>query len=185
MTVSHCALRGAGTTALLLLGFQPLPAADTTFVQTGDRVRLRAPQVGSSQLVGDVTQLTADTLVLSAEGGRSAIRIPTADLERISVSQGKKSNTVLGMIIGAGVGLASAAGLAIWACNADDDGCTSGQVVGGALGLTAVTAGLGAGVGALIKTERWRDATLPPPPPGIGLGVGPDGSVRLTVRIRR
>lgn len=171
--------------ALLLSVFQALPAADTTFVQTGERVRVRAPRVSSDRLIGNLTSLGADTLVLATERGGAIIPIATSDLAEIQVSQGKKSNTILGLTVGAGVGVASAVGLAIWACNADDDGCTAGMVAGGSLGVLAVTAGLGAGIGALIKTERWRDARLPPPPAGIGLGVGPDGSVLLTVRIRR
>lgn len=133
-------------------------------------------------LVGQVTGLPRDTVLLLSETG-STMAIPVSYLERIAVSQGKRSNVLLGLVVGAGVGVASAVGLTIWACNADDDGCTSGQVVGGVLGLTAIGAGLGAGIGALIKTERWRDAAIPIAPP-VGLGVGGDGSVRLSVSLR-
>ncbi len=192
--ISRSAARAAGSAAVLLLGCTSLLAAgdvgrdagrpDTTFVQRGDRVRLQAPRISSGQLVGEVTELEGDTLMLSSEGGGSTIAIPTADLERIAVSQGRKSNAILGLLVGAGVGIASAVGLSIWVCNADDDGCTSGQVVGGGLALTAIGAGLGAGVGALIKTERWREASIPASPPPIGLGCGADGSVRLTFSLR-
>ncbi len=184
MIISRCARRAAGNAALLLLGFTSLPAADTTFVHRGDRVRLQAPRISSGQLVGAVTELEGDTLVLLSEGGGSTISIPTSALEQIAVSQGMKSNAILGLIVGAGVGMASAAGLAIWACNADDDGCTSGQVVGAGLALTAIGAGLGGGIGALIKTERWREASIPASPPPIGLGFGKDGSVRLAFSLR-
>ncbi len=184
MSISRCATRAAGSAALLLLGFTSLPAADTTFVHRGDRVRLQAPRISSGQLVGEVTQLEGDTLVLLSEGGGSIIPIPTSDLEQIAVSQGRKSNAILGLLVGAGVGIASAAGLAIWACNADDDGCTSGQVVGGVVALSAIGAGLGAGIGALIKTERWREASIPASPPPVGLGFGDDGSVRLAFSLR-
>jgi hypothetical protein len=131
-----------------------------------------------------VTELQSDTLVLLSEGGGSTIPIPTSDLEQIAVSQGRKSHAIFGLLVGAGVGLASAAGLAIWACNADDDGCTSGQVVGGVLALSAIGGGLGAGIGALIKTERWREASIPASPPPVGLGFGEDGSVRLAFSLR-
>ncbi|MEJ2320196.1 MAG: hypothetical protein P8Y10_08530 [Gemmatimonadales bacterium] len=194
MMASKCAARVAGTAALLLLGWTSVLTAggvgrdagrpDTTFVHPGDRVRLQAPRISSGRLVGEVTELEGDTLVLLSEGGGSTIAIPTSDLERIAVSQGKKSNAILGLLVGAGVGVASAVGLSIWVCNADDDGCTSGQVVGGALAVTFIGAGLGAGIGALIKTERWREASIPPPPPPIGLGFGRDGSVRLAFSLR-
>ncbi len=176
--------RAVGSAALLLSGFTSLPAADTTFVHVGDRVRLQAPRISSAQLVGEVTELERDTLVLLSEGGGSAIPVPISDLERIAVSQGTKSNVILGLLVGAGVGFASAAGLAVWACGSDDDGCTSGQVVGGVLALGAIVGGVGAGVGALIKTERWRDASIPASPPPVGLGFGADGSVRLALSLR-
>lgn len=194
MMISRFAARAAGSAALLLLVCTSLLVAgdvggdagrpDTTFVQRGDRVRLRAPRISSGQLVGQVAELEGDTLVLSSEGGGSTIAIPTADLERIAVSQGRKSNAILGLLVGAGVGIASAVGLSIWFCNADDDGCTSGQVVSGGLALTAIGAGLGAGIGALIRTERWREASIPASPPPIGLGFGVDGSVRLAFSLR-
>ena len=184
MTISKCATRAAGNAALLLLGFTSLPAADTTFVQKGDRVRLQAPRISSGQLVGEVIELEGDALVLLSEGGGSTIDISTFDLEHIAVSQGRKSNAILGLLVGAGVGIASAAGLAIWFCNSDDDGCTSGQVVGAVLTLSAIGAGVGAGMGALIKTERWREASIPTSPPPVGLGFGRDGSVRLAFSLR-
>lgn len=168
---------------MLLVSFTSLAAADTTFVQEGDRVRLHAPRVRSGQLVGEVAELDRDTLVLSSEGSGSTIAIPTSELERIAVSQGRKSRAILGLAIGAGVGAASAVGFSIWFCNADDDGCTSGQVAGGAVALTAIGAGLGAGIGALIKTERWRDASIPGRP-SVGLGFGRDGSARLAFTLR-
>lgn len=173
----------AAGVVLSLFWAVPLRAADTTFVQPGDRVRLQAPRISSSALVGTVTDLQRDTLALLGAAG-STIAIPTADLERIAVSQGRKSNVLLGLLIGAGVGVASSVGVTIWVCNADDDGCTSGQVVGGVLGLTAVGAGLGAGIGALIRTERWKEATIPAAPPPVSLGLARDGSMRLTISLR-
>lgn len=128
-----------------------------------------------------MSELDAGTLVLLPESGGATVAIPTSDLEQIAVSQGRRSNAILGLVVGAGVGIASAVGLSIWACNADDDGCTTGQVVGGSLTLTAIGAGLGAGIGALIKTERWREASIPA---RVGLGFGRDGSVRLAIALR-
>ncbi len=183
-SISRYLTGAAGSAALLLSGVTSLPAADTTFVQTGDRVRLEASRISPGRLVGEVAELSGDTLVLLSEGSSSTIEIPASDLEQIEVSRGKKSNVILGLLIGAGVGAASAAGLAIWFCNADDDGCTSGQVAGAGLTVTAIVAGLGAGIGALIKTERWKDAAMPASPPAVGLGLGQDGSVRLAFSLR-
>lgn len=128
-----------------------------------------------------MSELEAGTLVLLPESGGTTVAIPTSDLEQIAVSQGRKSNAILGLVVGAGVGVASAVVLSIWACNADDDGCTSGQVVGGSLALTAIGAGLGVGIGALIKTERWKEASIQP---RVGLDFGRDGSVRLAFALR-
>jgi hypothetical protein len=169
---------------LLVVGLAAPSWADTTFVERGDRVRLEASRFGEGRLVGRVTDLGADTILVLGEGVGSTLAIPTSAVERIAVSEGKKGNTVLGLIVGAGVGAAAATGLAIWICNSDDDGCTSGQVVSGGLAVLSVTAGLGAGIGALIRTERWTEAFLPSAPPRVGLGFGGDGSVRLAFSLR-
>lgn len=184
VTISRCATRAATAAVILLSGFTSLPAADTTFVQTGDRVRLEAPVIRSGKLIGEVAALDGDTLLLLSAAAGPAIPVPTSDIQQIAVSQGKKSNAILGLIVGAGVGIAASIGLSIWVCNADDDGCTTGQVVWGSLGVTAITAGLGAGIGAVIRTERWQDASLPPPRSPIGLSFGGDGSVRLRYSLR-
>ncbi len=174
----------ACSVALLLACASALSASDTTLVSQGARVKVFPAQPGAKAITGNVADFVFDTLIVLPEGGGEALTFYPRDLRRIEVSQGKKGNALLGLGVGAGVGIASAVGLAIWACNADDDGCTSGQVVGGMVALSAIGAGLGAGIGALIKTERWREASIPTSPPPIGLGFGDDGSVRLAFSLR-
>jgi hypothetical protein len=153
-------------------------------VYEGARVKAFPAQPGAKAITGNVVDLALDTLIVLPEGGGGALTFDPRDLRKIEVSQGRRGNALLGLGVGAGVGVASAIGLAIWVCNADDDGCTSGQVVGGGLALSAILAGVGAGIGALIKTERWRKASMPPSPPRVDLGFGEDGSVRLAFSLR-
>ncbi len=161
-----------------------LQRSDTTFVYQDARVNDFPAQPGAKAITGNVADLAFDILVVLPEGRGEALTFDPRDLRKIEVSQGRKGNALLGLGVGAGVGIASAVGLAIWACNADDDGCTSGQVAGGVVALGAIGAGLGAGIGALIKTERWREASIPASPPTVGLGFGEDGSVRLAFSLR-
>ena len=63
-------------------------------------------------------------------------------------------------------------------------GCS--KVECGAQGAVILGVGgaiLGTGIGALIKTERWKEAEFPAPPP-VALNVGRDGSVRLAFSLR-
>jgi hypothetical protein len=135
---------------------------------------------GAKPVTGGVTKLSYDTLVILPEGNGSALTFYRSDLRKIEVSQGKKKSYTLiglasGVAVGVGVGLAACSG---GNCNGDYDGTAA---------VTALSAvvfgGLGAGVGALIKTERWKEAELPTPPP-VALNIGKDGSVRLAFLLR-
>jgi hypothetical protein len=168
--------------ALLLAFASALQASDTTFVSQGARVKLFPTQPGAKVITGNVTDLVSDTLVVVPEGGGEALTFDGRDLRKIEVSQGKKGNALLGL----GVGTAVGAAFGLIACEASDYGCwTNGTNL--TAGVTAVFAvglgGLGAGVGALIKTERWKEAEMLAPPP-VALNVGNDGSVRLAFSLR-
>ncbi len=76
--------------ALVLTCASTLSATDTTYVSEGARVRLDAPQISDSRLVGEVTGFHSDTLVILPEDGGSVLTIPWSDIEKIEVSQWKK-----------------------------------------------------------------------------------------------
>lgn len=167
---------------LLLACANALSASDTTFVSQGARVKLFPSQPGAKTITGNITDLMSDTLVVVPEGGGDPLTFDRLGLRKIEVSQGKKGNALLGL----GVGTAVGAAFALIACETSDSGCwidgtnyTAGVTAVFAVGL----GGLGAGVGALIKTERWKEAEMLAPPP-VALNVGRDGSVRLAFALR-
>ncbi len=180
--------------ALLLACTSALRAQDTTFVKQGERVRVKYEQetpvadrsgavsyrLESVRLVGEVAVLESDTLVLLPEDAGAPLPISLYDIEKIEVSDGKDSNTLLGLGIGAGFGLA----LGLLACvddNCHDDDLDFRAII--PIGTTLFFGGVGAGVGALTSGERWREAALPAEPP-IALRVGRTGSVRLAFSLR-
>jgi hypothetical protein len=182
--------------ALLLACATALSASDTTFVSKGARVRVKFEQetpvadpsgaisyrLETVWRVGTATNLDSDTLLFLPEEAQTAVGIPSSKIESIEVSQGKKGSALLGLAVGAGVGV----GLALAVCSYDEwTGCNwSGNDNTGA--VTALSAalfgGLGAGVGALIKTEGWQEAEFPSLPP-VAFNVGNDGSVRLALSL--
>jgi hypothetical protein len=141
---------------------------------------------GTEPVIGTVVDVALNTLIVLSERDE-VLAYHSHDLRKIEVSQGEKRKTLLGLGVGFGVGLA--AGFVI--CNADKDANTCGSeadllgdMTAAAVLLTAAMgAGIGAAVGALIKTERWKEAQLPAPPP-VALNVGKDGSVRLAFSLR-
>ncbi len=169
--------------ALLLTFASALQASDTTFVSQGARVKLFPAQPSAKTITGNVTDLASDTLVIVPEGGGEALTFDRRDLRKIEVSQGSKGNALLGLGVGAGVGI----GLALAVCSADDwtycayddsDGTGAFAAIGAAL-----FGAIGAGAGALIKTERWNEAEFPASP-SVALNVGKDGSVRLAFSLQ-
>ena len=142
-------------------------------VAEGSRIRVTSAGLKS---VGTLTKQTEQQLTLLLESGNE-IRLPLANVERLDVSLGKKGNLGKGALFGLGIGLLSGWALANSGCNEtgflsslNNIGCASNRAAGGFLvGLLG-----GAFVGAVVKTERWREVdsvpqvTLTLPKRGIG-----------------
>ena len=176
-------IRIAGSIALLLTCASVSSAQDTTLVSRGARVKVFPAQPGAKAITGNVADLAFDTLIVLPEGGGGALTFDPHDLRKIEVSQGKKGNALLGLAVGAGVGFTAA----LVICKADEGACTGGFfgdiTAYITVGAAVIGGGTGAGVGALIKTERWTDAQVPAPPP-VAVNLGKDGSVRLAFSLR-
>jgi hypothetical protein len=129
----------------------------------GQRVRVSTPNGPS--VTGKLVEQDGTKLVVSDQKG-SLTAIPVADVSRIELSAGRKSKALLGAVIGAAVGL----GVGLWAATTwcSESGCDN--EVGGVLVLGVGGAGLGALVGAAVRTERWRQVPAGQPesrlPPG-------------------
>jgi hypothetical protein len=165
--------------AFLLACASALSAQDTIFVHQGARVKVFP--IGSRPVIGEVANLSYDTLVILPESNGSVLTFHRRDWRKIEIYRGKKSNIGKGAWIGAVGGVV--AGVLVGALvGGDCDGESICITVGAAIGA-AGGAILGVGVGALIKNKRWQEAELPAPPP-VAVNVGKDGSVRLAFSLK-
>jgi hypothetical protein len=87
--------------------------------------------------------------------------VPVTSLTRLEVSLSRKRHTLKGAIIGAaiGVGLGFAFKVDPQECNSAGSStfCSRGEAVAGG---TLVGVGIGALVGALVRTDRWTPIDL-------------------------
>lgn len=136
----------------------------------GVRVRVTLQNTDSARVTGSVLAMSWDSLVIAES--------PTGDLARewtsirlVEVSEGRSRrwSAVRGATWGAFLGVA--AGTISGALAAKSIPYTPGESMAlGGVGLGLVGSTLGAGVGALFVTERWRPyvagrSRVPPPPP--------------------
>lgn len=141
-------------------------------LESGKRIRLSAPTLGLENTVGTLVSLDSQVLVMSRIEARmrqgrkvmdtSLVRVPMAQVARLQVSLGRRSNidhgAKRGLLIGSGIGLAL--GIA-WA--ADNTGfltCDAGCVLVNVLGGASTGAALGAGIGALSSRDIWQDVPV-------------------------
>jgi hypothetical protein len=155
--------------------------ADTSLAP-GDTVRVEAPRIYNS--VATVAALETDTLVVQVEDRADALSVPLADVTKLEVRRGQKSNagrgSLIGSLVGAGAGaaLGALAGAAI-----PPDSCANGCVVGvagiGALAGGAVGALVGLAIGSSSKSDRWEAVPLDQ----LRVGPSPVGAEALAVSV--
>ena len=172
--------------ALLLVGCAQARIASSPVPQPGDR--LRYAFVGDSGTLhpARVLRLTPDTLfverlVPSMTGGPAqweAGAVATTSLVRLERRVGRRGNAGRGALIGTGAGLV----LGILCANEDPGWlqpspgeCIAGYTIGGA--------GLGAAIGALVRSDVWQPIVLPLEPHGAP-GDPVISGVSLGIRIR-
>jgi hypothetical protein len=138
----------------------------------GSRVRVRTIQPGEPQ-VGVLEGATPDELVLRTEAAASAVQVRRSDVVRLEVSRGTRRNTLKGLMGGA-IAWGAIVGLVAAFDTLDESGVGEPLFVGGLLAA-------GAGVGSLVKTERWERV----PANGVSVGIGPSPrgvQARIVVR---
>ena len=147
-------MRSVATALLLLVlagPFTNLSAQQQPPIQPGARVRVTAPGLRTSQLVGTNAGVRGGILELAPDSAGTNLDIPLSSVIGIEVSRGRKSNVAEYArwcgLVGAGFGATVF--------------LVEGQpVIRGAfvLGLSSLLLGTTAGV--LTKTELWEDVPL-------------------------
>jgi hypothetical protein len=152
-------------------------AAAQREVPASGRVRITARGWQPARATGTLMRVTDDSVMVRT--GDSLVAFPRERVTRVEVPDGRRTYVGPGILIGIGVGAAIGA---IGGITCHDD-CPDGT--------TALTTGigagggmlLGAGIGALVRGDRWRDYAEMPP---VALTLAPAPhrrGIALTMRI--
>lgn len=161
----------------------------------GARVRLQTVAVSGSWVKGMLVSADTATISLVPEGappiGANQLRLPSTSIARFEMLTGQKRQWLPGLLVGVAVGLLVGATAEVdpVACEYDlDYECSRGAAYATyGIGFAA----LGAGIGALVKTDRWTpvalDALAAPPPRVSGvaprLRLLPGGGAEASVTV--
>jgi len=167
-------------TAFTLVGSAPALGQDVLWLKPGAKVRMTAPALGLNERIGRVQELTGDTLVAQVDAMRQGrlqlemLHVPMSSITKLDVTTGRRGH----WLEGAGIGFLF--GVVTGAASGDDP---SDQWFAYSAGEKAMMGGLGfgligAGVGALIKSDKWSEVPLDQVRPrlvaqqdGVGVGV--------------
>jgi hypothetical protein len=153
-------IRLCGALMMLSLTSASASAADAdvplqSSLTPGMRVRILAPEVSTSRLIGTVDQVSDDSVTLDIPGRSEPVSILREKIARLDLSNGPRSRGV-DAAIAAGIGaVIGAAGCAL------ANGSGRGRIVSGGA-VAGACAVFGAGLGALIGVavppgERWKE----------------------------
>ena len=152
--------------AVISIAASPLAAQDQPLpppIPLDSRVRVSTSDGQAAEYVGALSSRNEESLSISRPGYELQT-IPLSDLVEMEISRGRSGNWLKGGMIGLGVGLVGgviAAAFAVDAAEEEDNPFAplawfffpaAGTVAGGALG---------AGAGALVRTEKWETVPLP------------------------
>ena len=154
---------------------QAPPAPPPLKLPSGIRVRVWTYSMGGQRIEGTLLSADSNAVALIPKGSQplmaGEMRLPAADVTRLDVALEKKRHWWQGALIGAAVGaaLAFTDDVDPVLCEVNENVlCSRGEAIL-VYGLTSTA--MGAGIGALIKTDRWTpvalDAFGPPSPPAL------------------
>jgi hypothetical protein len=164
---------------------QAPPAPPPLRLPSGVRVRVWTYSLGGQRVEGTLISADSSAVTLVPKSDQPLLggemKLPAADVTRMDVALGKKRHWWQGLLAGAALGLAFAFTDDVdpVLCEVNENVlCSRGEALAVyGLGGTA----LGAGIGALIKTDRWAPVALDALGPPVREARGPL-SVKLTFR---
>ncbi len=151
------------TLLVVVLAVTPLThirAQDSPPVAVGTRVRVTAPTLDIDKYDGTLQAWADDRVTVDT------LQVALAQLTRLDVYRGRKSNWGKGALIGGSVLGAAGLGLSIaWVGNGCEgfDGCNDQEAAIVAVSTVITFAGgalLGAVTGAFIKSDKWEEVPL-------------------------
>src|SRR5262245_49076718 len=139
--------------AALVLLVLPLMQGAASPLPPGARVRVtvREPGRAERQLVGPLRTFDSQALTLATDDAGGHVSLPRPTISRLEIYRGRRGHTVMGLLLGAVLGL-SAVAIKDAGCGPDCEK-SSGGVVAALVGGGAV---VGAGVGTMIRSDRWE-----------------------------
>ena len=151
---------------------QPLSAQRPPYLAPGQRVRVTAPSAGLTGAIATVEALSAHDITLRRErlghAGTDTLQMVPLDLVSLLQVNRRHGHAGIGALIGFGVG---AIGGVIEVARENAQSSTNflrfSPLVGALFGLPG--AGIGALVGALVRTDEWRPVDLQ----RLRIGLGP------------
>jgi hypothetical protein len=142
-----------GLACLACLG-TPSSADEASALPPGTPVRVTAPDVSDRRLTGTLAAASEREIVLMLSSGERRT-IPRSEVTRLEWSPGRRGHAIGGALIGAVLGGAFLAYASAAMCDAATCGPSMEAVLAG-VGLGALP---GAGIGALVRTRRWAEAS--------------------------
>ena len=140
--------------SLVLLSLPSLTSAAPDRLELGDRVRLQLPTFRKWGLEGTISSMSDSQLTLQTQGAKDVTEtLAWSGVSRVYRSEGTRSHALAGALIGFLTGIAIGAATApsepTSVFEMDPEIAKAALLMGGGLLV-------GAGVGASIRTERWR-----------------------------
>lgn len=157
----------------LAVVFAVLPAfAGAQSPGPGERVRLVRRGENMIVLEGRLARATPDSVWITSAGTADTTRAALGTGLRLDRSLGRRSHALTGALVGAGAGTAAALLFYSGFCSDPDTLCDGDEELRIAAVFIIPSTLVGAGIGALIRTERWQPVVMARPQGGLGLGVG-------------
>lgn len=159
-------IRRVVSTAVLLFALEGLataqePAPLASVLTTGQRVRVRSI-TEPRRVVGGVSAIDGEFLSLIPDGS-SLIKLPVRSIATVDASRGHKRNWLKGLGFGAAFGVGLAFAFPVDAANCGPETTNFCSRAEALTGSTVLFAGIGAAIGAFIKSERWTSLDVARP----------------------